>query len=76
MVLTLSTTHQPASDLGFLLHKNPATTHTIDLGFGVAHVVYSEVGEERCTASLLLEIDPVGLANTSCWLAQDSNNER
>lgn len=61
MLLTLSTTHQPATDLGFLLHKNPARPQSTDVGFGVAHVVYPEASEERCTAALILEIDPVGL---------------
>jgi len=61
MLLTLSTTHRPATDLGYLLHKNPATTHTVDLGFGQSHVVYAEATDERCTAALILDIDPVAL---------------
>ncbi|HEY7145491.1 MAG TPA: hypothetical protein VH637_14705 [Streptosporangiaceae bacterium] len=40
MLLTLSTTRQPATDLGYLLHKNPARQHTAELGFGTAHVLY------------------------------------
>jgi 3' terminal RNA ribose 2'-O-methyltransferase Hen1 len=61
MLLTLSTTQQPATDLGYLLHKNPARAQAFDLGFGQAHVVYPEATDERCTMALLLEIDPVGL---------------
>lgn len=61
MLLTLTTTHKPASELGFLLHKNPNKIHTLDLNFGQAHVFYPEAGDERCTAALLLDIDPVGL---------------
>lgn len=61
MLLTLSTTHRPATDLGFLLHKNPARPHTVALSFGTAHVVYPDAGDERCTAALLVEVDPVGL---------------
>jgi 3' terminal RNA ribose 2'-O-methyltransferase Hen1 len=61
MLLTITTTHRPATDLGYLLHKNPARTHTFDLSFGQAHVFYPEASEERCTAALLLDIDPVGL---------------
>ena len=61
MLLELTTTQQPATDLGFLLHKNPARVHSFDLGFGQAHVFYSEATPERCTAALLLEIDSVGL---------------
>ncbi|MEM8506097.1 MAG: 3' terminal RNA ribose 2'-O-methyltransferase Hen1 [Cyanobacteria bacterium P01_D01_bin.1] len=61
MLLTLSTTHQPATDLGYLLHKHPERTQTFALGFGQAHVFYPEASAERCTVALLLEVDPVGL---------------
>jgi 3' terminal RNA ribose 2'-O-methyltransferase Hen1 len=61
MLLTISTTYRPATDLGFLLHKNPARVHTKELGFGTAHLVYAEANEQRCTACLLVEVDPVGL---------------
>ena len=61
MLLTIPTTHRPATDLGFLLHKNPARPQSFDLSFGRAHVVYPEAGDDRCTAALILDIDPVGL---------------
>ena len=61
MLLTISTTHSPATDLGFLLHKNPASMQSRELAFGVAHVLYPEASLERCTAALVLEVDPVGL---------------
>ena len=61
MLLTITTTHTPATDLGYLLAKNPARTHTFELSFGQAHVVYPEASAERCTAALLLDVDPVGL---------------
>jgi len=61
MLLTITTTHPPATDLGFLLHKNPARTQTFPLSFGKAHVFYPEASEERCTAALLLDVDPVQL---------------
>ncbi|HZS09381.1 MAG TPA: 3' terminal RNA ribose 2'-O-methyltransferase Hen1 [Blastocatellia bacterium] len=61
MLLTITTTHSPATDLGYLLHKNPARPQSFDLTFGRAHVFYPEVNEDRCTAALLLDIDPVGL---------------
>jgi 3' terminal RNA ribose 2'-O-methyltransferase Hen1 len=61
LLLTLTTTHVPASDLGFLLHKHPDRLQTFSLPFGSAHVFYPEVSEQRCTAALLLDIDPVGL---------------
>src|SRR5512145_1226251 len=61
MLLTLTTTHAPATDLGYLLHKNPAKLQTFELPFGNAHVFYPEATAERCTAALLLDVDPVGL---------------
>src|ERR1700723_2956507 len=61
MLLTLTTTHTPATDLGFLLHKNPANLHSFDLSFGKAHVFYPEASSDRCTAALLLDVDPIGL---------------
>ena len=61
MLLTITTTHAPASDLGYLLHKNPGRPQAFDLSFGTAHVFYPEVSDQRCTAALLLEVDPVGL---------------
>lgn len=61
MLLTISTTAQPATDLGFLLHKHPARVQEVELSFGKAHVFYPEASAERCTAALLLEVDPVGL---------------
>ena len=61
MLLTLTTTHQPATDLGYLLRKNPARPQSFDLSFGRAHVFYPEASNERCTVALLVEVDPVGL---------------
>lgn len=61
MLLTLSTTHEPATELGFLLHKNPERVHTTEMSFGVVTVVYPEASTDRCTAALLVEVDPVGL---------------
>src|ERR1051326_4498191 len=61
MLLTISTTHQPATDLGYLLHKNPSRLHSFALSFGEAHIFYPEASSERCTAALLLDVDPVGL---------------
>lgn len=59
MLLTVSTTHRPATDLGYLLHKNPARVQTEELSFGRAHVFNTEAVESRCTAAVLLEVDPV-----------------
>lgn len=61
MLLTITTTHQPATDLGHLLRKHPGKTHVFEQSFGCAHVFYPEATEQVCTAALLLEVDPVGL---------------
>jgi 3' terminal RNA ribose 2'-O-methyltransferase Hen1 len=51
----------PATDLGFLLHKNPGRVQAFEVSGGTAHVFYPEATPTRCTAALLLETDPVGL---------------
>jgi 3' terminal RNA ribose 2'-O-methyltransferase Hen1 len=61
VLLTITTTAELASDLGFLLHKHPGRAQSFDVSVGAAHVFYPEVGERRTTAALLLEVDPVGL---------------
>lgn len=61
VLLTISTTHSPATDLGFLLAKNPSRSQSFNLSFGKAHVFYPQADEDACTAALLLDLDPVGL---------------
>ncbi|WP_406365940.1 3' terminal RNA ribose 2'-O-methyltransferase Hen1 [Streptomyces sp. NBC_01546] len=64
MFLTISTTgspERPATDLGYLLHKHPGKTQAFSTSHGTAHVFYPEATEQRCTAALLLEVDPVAL---------------
>lgn len=61
MLLTITTTHQPATDLGYLLAKHPAKSQSFELSFGHAHVFYPEATAECCTAALLLDVDPVGM---------------
>lgn len=61
MFLQISTTHRPATDLGYLLHKNPGRAHEVELAFGKAILFYPAAGEELCTAALVLDIDPVAL---------------
>jgi len=61
MLLTLTTTHEPATDLGYLLHKNPSRLQTEELSFGKAHILYPEASNERCTAAILIEVDSVAL---------------
>ena len=74
MLLTITTTHRPATDLGYLLHKNPSRPQTFNLSFGQAHVVYSEAISERCTAALILDVDPVNLVRGNGNLEQYVND--
>ncbi|GAA3081649.1 3' terminal RNA ribose 2'-O-methyltransferase Hen1 [Streptosporangium carneum] len=64
MLLTISTTLRPATDLGFLLHKHPDRVQEFEQSYGVARVFYPEAGPERCTAALMLEVDPVRLVRS------------
>ena len=61
MLLTVSTTRAPATDLGYLLHKHPGRVQSFPQSVGTAHVFYPDAADERCTAALLLEVDPIGL---------------
>lgn len=65
VLLTISTTHRPATDLGYLLHKNPAAVQAFELPFGGAQVFYPEAAKDRCTATLLLDVGRVGLVRGS-----------
>src|SRR5207249_6868375 len=64
MLLTITNTKPPATDLGYLLHKNPSRVQSFELSFGKAHVFYPEATENRCVAALLLDVDPVGLVRS------------
>ncbi len=61
MLLTITTEHEPATDLGFLLHKHPGRLQSFTVPFGQARVVYPEADDARCTAALVLDVDPIGL---------------
>jgi 3' terminal RNA ribose 2'-O-methyltransferase Hen1 len=64
MFLKITTTHQPATDLGWLLHKHPDKVQAFDIAGGQAYVFYPEVSETRCTAALLVDVDTVELVRT------------
>jgi 3' terminal RNA ribose 2'-O-methyltransferase Hen1 len=61
VLLTVTTTASPATDLGYLLHKHPARAQSFGVASGTAHVFFPEASQGRCTAALLLEVDPVAL---------------
>jgi 3' terminal RNA ribose 2'-O-methyltransferase Hen1 len=72
MLLTVTTTHQPATDLGFLLHKHPDKHQEFSVPFGRAHVFYPEATDARCTAALVLDVDPVALVRGRRGAGRDS----
>ena len=79
VLLTLTTTAAPATDLGFLLHKHPDRLQTFDVPVGQVHVFYPQAEPDVCTAALLLEVDPVGLVRgrrSAGSGAQDYVNDR
>jgi 3' terminal RNA ribose 2'-O-methyltransferase Hen1 len=59
--LSISTTRAPATDLGYALHKHPERVQSFGVSVGTAHVFYPEATDARCTAALMLEVDPVAL---------------
>jgi 3' terminal RNA ribose 2'-O-methyltransferase Hen1 len=65
VLLTLTTTHEPATDLGYLLVKHPDRVHEFGLPAGTAYVCFPEASTQRCTVALVLEIDPAKLGGTS-----------
>ncbi|GAA3656369.1 hypothetical protein GCM10022224_019340 [Nonomuraea antimicrobica] len=64
MLLTITNTARPATDLGFLLHKHPGRVQEFGQSFGTATVFYPEAGDERCTVALMLEVDPIALVRS------------
>jgi 3' terminal RNA ribose 2'-O-methyltransferase Hen1 len=62
MLLTITYRENNATDLGYLLHKNPRRPQAFELSYGCAYVFYPEASDTRCTAALLLDIDPIDLA--------------
>jgi len=76
MLLTITTTHRPATDLGFLLMKHPDNVHATELSFGKATLFYPEASEERCTAAITLEVDAVELVRGKGSIEDQYVNDR
>lgn len=72
MILSISTTHNPATDLGYLLHKHPDKFQTVELSVGKAHIFYPEKSEEKTTISIVLDIDPIDMVRGGKNLNGDS----
>lgn len=65
MLLTIETTYTPATDLGYLLHKNPAGVHLTEHPYGVAHIFYPLATADRCQVAIVLEVDPLATVRGS-----------
>lgn len=76
MLLTITSTTPPATDLGYLLHKNPARVQSFELASGKAHVFYPEATPERCMAALLMDLDPVHLVRSQHGAVEQYVNDR
>jgi 3' terminal RNA ribose 2'-O-methyltransferase Hen1 len=61
LLLTITNKGNNATDLGFLLHKNPQRPQTIELSYGKAHIFYPVAENDECTAALLLDVNPIEL---------------
>jgi len=72
VLLTITTTRAPATDLGYLLHKHPDRAQSFAVAAGQAHVFYPEAAPGRCTAALLLEVDPIGLVRDRKGAGKDT----
>ena len=72
MLLLLETTHATATDLGFLLHKNPARAQTFALPFGEVRAWYPVATPEKCQFAFWLDIDPIRLSRGSGSDRRDS----
>lgn len=46
------------------MHKHPARVQAFDVSAGTAHVFFPEAAQDRCTAALLLEVDPIELVRS------------
>jgi hypothetical protein len=55
MLLTISTTHRPATDLAGLLGQHPDAIRAATYPFGHAMVCFSQADEARCSAAVMLQ---------------------
>jgi len=72
VLVTISATVDPPTDLGFLLRKHPEKVHSFSVTAGSAHVFYPEATARRSTAALLLDVDPVALVRGAPGQAAES----
>lgn len=67
MLLTITTTQRPATDLCEALRADPDDVRTRRFGFGEALVFFPQCDQARCTAAVLLQPGPdAGMPTPSC----------
>ncbi len=71
MLLKIANTTRPATDLGFLLRKNPANVHRAEHSFGQTILAYTESTEARCEAALILDVDPIKIVRGAQRYSKD-----
>jgi 3' terminal RNA ribose 2'-O-methyltransferase Hen1 len=71
VLLTISTTHRPPDELGYLLAKHPDRVHRAALPFGTATVCFPELGADSATAALVVDVDPVRLVRRAAGAGPD-----
>jgi 3' terminal RNA ribose 2'-O-methyltransferase Hen1 len=76
VLLTITTTRRPATDLGYLLFKHPGKAQSFPISAGTAHVFYPHATEDECTAALLVEIDPIALVRGAATTLTQYVNDR
>ncbi|HCA41863.1 MAG TPA: 3' terminal RNA ribose 2'-O-methyltransferase Hen1 [Bacteroidetes bacterium] len=59
MILSISTSHKPTSDLGYIFHKHPDKFQSFNFSAGKYHIFYPELNNDKATICLLLDIDPI-----------------
>src|SRR5262249_30021736 len=70
MLITFTCTAPNATEIGYLLGKNPASVYTREFSAGTVWVFYPEVTDERVSVALLAEIDPIALVRGPTALTQ------
>jgi hypothetical protein len=69
MLLTITTTQRPATDLSRLLQADPDDVRSRRFSFGEALIFFPQFDQSRCTAAILVQPDPDAASSSPSWLA-------
>lgn len=73
MILKFALLHEPSSDVGYLLHKNPSRLHEAEFSFGKGVVAFREI-ERQTEVALIIDVDAVGLVRGGATYDQYVND--